>query len=304
MMNLDKKKLVFSIVVLLIIAFIGIYGFMLFGEDSKDTETLEQPGVPLLEENQKDYDSRKEAVDNVKESRPNIAPSIYDEKLIDEDGTYDPYLEEKDKIKLMDSILANGPEPEDYDLESFNSILEKDTLETSLGLVVQKEPVLNIGHGHRSFFLVSQQKEVQKSTTEMLLIRAEVNGDQVVQKDQRLELRLAEDYVHEKDTLTKNSIVYAICNFKANRLLLTIYPTGNLKIGFKAYDVADGQEGIYIENSFRSQATTEVIDDLIQDINISGVPQVSGLKSIFQRSNRNIKVKVLHQYQLYLKPVL
>jgi len=28
------------------------------------------------------------------------------------------------------------------------------------------------------------------------------------------------------------------------------------------------------------------------------------LKSIFQRDNRNIKVKVLHQHQLILKPAL
>ncbi|WP_300439071.1 conjugative transposon protein TraM [Christiangramia sp.] len=304
MMNLDKKKFVFGIVVLLIITFIGIYGFMLFSEDSEETETLEQPKVPLLEESQKDYESRKEAVDNLKETRSGIAPSIYDEKLIDKDGLYDPYLEEKEKIKLMDSILASGPEPEDYHLESFKSILEKDTVKTPLVVISPKDPVFSIGHGHRSFFLASQQKNVQQSPTGKLLIRAEVNGNQVVRKDQRLELRFTEDFIHESDTLTKNSIIYANCSFKANRLLLNIHPTEDLKTALKAYDISDGQEGIYIENSFRSQATTEVIDDLIQDINISGVPQVSGLKSIFQRSNRNVKVKVLHQYQLYLKPVL
>lgn len=305
-MNLDKKKLIFGIVVLLIITFIAIYGFMLFGEDSKEGELVEQPKVPLLEEKQKDYDSRKEAVDNLKETRSSIVPSIYEDKLIDEDGNYDPYLKEKEKIKLMDSILASGPEPEDYDLESIINIQgdSSETLEKSEVLVPEEVSEISIGHGHQAFFNILKEKVISQSATESIMIKAQVNGDQVVQKDQRLELRLTENFIHGKDTLPRNSIIYARCSFRANRLLLNIQPAGKLKTGLKAYDVGDGQEGVYIENSFRSQAATEVIDDLIQDINISGVPQVSGLKSIFQRSNRNVKVKVLNQYQLNLKPTL
>ena len=72
----------------------------------------------------------------------------------------------------------------------------------------------------------------------------------------------------------------------------------------KAYDNADGLEGIYIRNSFRGDVFNEVLGDVIEDINIPGVPQVSGVKKVFQRNNRNIKVTVNNNYKLILKPKL
>ncbi|MGB5609432.1 conjugative transposon protein TraM, partial [Eudoraea sp.] len=42
-------------------------------------------------------------------------------------------------------------------------------------------------------------------------------------------------------------------------------------------------------------------DDVIEDINIPGVPQISGVKKVFQRNNRNVKVTVNNNYKLILK---
>ena len=72
-------------------------------------------------------------------------------------------------------------------------------------------------------------------------------------------------------------------------------------VQLKAYDLQDGSEGIYVENNLRADATREVIDDLVQDINIAGVPQVNGIKKVFQRDNHNIKVTVTNTYKLILK---
>ncbi len=72
-------------------------------------------------------------------------------------------------------------------------------------------------------------------------------------------------------------------------------------INLGAYDLQDGSEGIYIENSFRAEAGREVVGDAIDDINIGGVPQVRGIKSLFQRDNRQVKVTVMDNYQLILK---
>jgi hypothetical protein len=41
---------------------------------------------------------------------------------------------------------------------------------------------------------------------------------------------------------------------------------------------------------------------MVDDINIAGMPQVSGFKNIFQRNNRNVKVTILNNYQVLLKP--
>ena len=70
----------------------------------------------------------------------------------------------------------------------------------------------------------------------------------------------------------------------------------------KAFDLLDGSEGIYVQNNFRSEATTEVLDDVISDINIPTVPQVGGITKVLRRSNRNVKVTVLNNYRLILKP--
>lgn len=305
-MKIDKKKLVFGSMVIVVLAFIVIYGFMVFGEDTESQNQLDQTTVPLLEEDQKEYKTRMEAVDNLQEKKPSNAPSMYDEALMDDEGNYDPYLPEKEKMELMDSILASGPDIEDYDLKIIQDPSEKiiDSILPSLRLSKPLE-IKSIGNGHTAFFVNTfsqHSKSIINSNHQT--IYALVNGDQVVRKDERLELRLSQDIFIDGDSLPKNTILYGSCSFKSNRLLVTIYPTTSLNTPLKAFDISDGQEGIYIENSFRSQATTEVIDDVIQDINISGVPQVSGLKNIFQRSNRNVKVQVLNQYQLILKPTL
>lgn len=304
-MKIAKKKLVFLGIVIVILIFIIIYGWMAFGETAENGNQLEQTTVPVLEDNQKEYKTRMEAVDNLKEKKPSNAPSMYAEDFIDNEGNYDPYLPEKDKMKLMDSILASGPDLDDYGLNIIQDTSEK-TIDSMLPdlSVLKAIELASIGNGHTGFF--SDVPSVNKVSIIPVntAIYAMVNGDQVVRKNERLELRLAQDVSVAGDTLQKNTILYADCNFKSNRLLLTIFPIGKLKTSLKAFDISDGQQGIYIENSFRSQATTEVLDDVIQDINISGVPQVSGLKGIFQRNNRSVKVKVLNQYQLILKPSL
>ena len=43
---------------------------------------------------------------------------------------------------------------------------------------------------------------------------------------------------------------------------------------------------------------------VIGDINIPSVPQVGGLTQVFRRSNRRVKVTVLNNYRLILKPKL
>ena len=63
-----------------------------------------------------------------------------------------------------------------------------------------------------------------------------------------------------------------------------------------------GSEGIYVENSFRAEARQEVISDIVDDINIAGVPQLSGIKKIFQRNNKNVKVTIANNFKLILKP--
>ena len=79
------------------------------GEDS-DENTLQQTLVPELEEDQKEYDSKLDAINDLKEVRESTAPSIYDEKLLDSTGLYNPDLPEqkKQRVSWIASIRPTG----------------------------------------------------------------------------------------------------------------------------------------------------------------------------------------------------
>ena len=86
--------------------------------------------------------------------------------------------------------------------------------------------------------------------------------------------------------------------------MIEIENINQVPVKLKAFDLQDGSEGIYVENNFRAEATQEVVDDIVGDINISGVPQVSGIQKIFRKNQRAVKVTVTNNYKLILKPTL
>ena len=115
-------------------------------------------------------------------------------------------------------------------------------------------------------------------------------------------MRLLQDARINNKMIPKNTLVYGFIKFKPNRAIISIEHINHEPLKLKAHDLQDGSEGIYIENSFRAEAMSQVIGDLVEDINITGVPQVGGIKKIFQRNHRNAKVTVTDGYTLILKP--
>ena len=107
-MKLEKNKIVFAVVILGIIIFMSIYAITVFGGDDSPTIENNQIPVPKLEDGQKEYDSKLDALNDLKEVRQTNAPSIYDERLLDSTGVYDPDLLEKEKMRIVDSIYQNG----------------------------------------------------------------------------------------------------------------------------------------------------------------------------------------------------
>ena len=100
----------------------------------------------------------------------------------------------------------------------------------------------------------------------------------------------------------KYKTLFGTVRFRPNRTLLRITQIDHVPLEWEAYDLQDGLAGLYLEDSIREEATQEVMDDMIQDINIAGLPQVRGLKSVFQRRQRRQKVTVLDGHQMLLKP--
>lgn len=309
-MKIEKNKIVFATVIICVVLFIGSYSVIMLGEDEEPTIESNQIPVPELEGGQKEYESKLEAIDDLKEVRQTNAPSIYDESLLDSTGVYDPDLLDKEKMRVVDSIYNEGRIS--YSDRSFrtsetktqpttiqnDSILEVDEKENT---ITSKE----LGLEHQLFFAsnpISNESSTIENTDKAIYVR--VDGTQTVQTNFRLQMRLTKDALIQNVMIPKNASIYGFVSFKPNRTIINIENINHRPVKLKAFDLQDGSEGIYVENSFRAEATNEVVGDIVDDINIVGVPQVSGIKKIFQRNNRTVKVTVTDNYRLILKLTL
>lgn len=309
-MKIEKNKIVFAAVLAVIFLFLISYSIMVMGDDESGNENLKETSVPKLEEDQKEYDSKLDAINDLKEVRETNAPSIYDEKLIDSLGFYDADLPEKEKDRIVDSIYSAGKIR--YSEKSYRNIGVKKAV-TKVAKVVdsaelkaeQKIDAKEMGLEHQLFFASDpQESAVSVSGTTDAVIYAVVDGDQVVKTNSRLRMRLTKATTINSKRIPKNTPIYGFISFGPNRVLIEIENIKHHPTKLKAFDLQDGREGVYVENNFRAQVSTEVIGDMVDDINIAGVPQISGFKKIFQRNNRNVKVTVLNNYKLILKPKL
>ncbi|MCK0145285.1 conjugative transposon protein TraM [Arenibacter sp. F26102] len=309
-MKIEKNKIVFAAVLAVIFLFLISYSVLVMGDDESENENLEQTLVPDLEENQKEYNSKLDAINDLKEVRENNAPSIYDEKLIDSLGYYNPDLPELEKERIVDSIYAAGKIK--YSKSSYQNLGERKTAPKKVQEIdsaeikrEQKIEAKELGLEHQLFFAASPKpNEISIIRNTDATIYAVADGDQVVQANSRLRMRLTNTATINGKVVPNNTPVFGFISFQPNRALIEIENINHHPTKLKAFDVQDGSEGIYVENSFREEVGTEVLNDIIQDINIPSVPQVSGVTKVLRRKNRNVKVTVLNNYKLILKPKL
>jgi len=309
-MKIEKNKIVFVAVLAVIFIFLISCALMIMGNDNTESENLKQTLIPDLEENQKQYDSKLDAINDLKEVQETNAPSIYDEKLMDSLGYYDPDFPEREKERIVDSIYSAGKiKYSDLGYQNIGSrktaakkVQEVDSSEIRLE---QKIEAKELGLEHQLFFAASPRPNdisILEKTDET--IYAVVDGDQVVKASSRLRMRLTKSAMVNNKLVPKNTLVFGFISFQPNRALIEIENIKHHPTKLKAFDLQDGSEGINVENNFRAEITTEVLDDVIGDINIPSVPEVGGITKILKRKNRSIKVNVLNNYKLILKPKL
>ena len=310
-MRIEKNKIVFSFMLACILLFIGGYALLVLEEDQEPTLENNQVPIPELKDDQKEYDSKLDALNDLKEVRQTNAPSIYDERLLDSTGLYDPDLLDKEKMRIVDSIYQQGQiEYSDRKYENLNmnneatkstQVVPKD----STAFIEEKEKDVaakELGLEHQLFFashpIENDDMNVLKTDT---FIYVRVDGTQTVKNNYRLQMRLNKAANISGEHYCKNTLIYGFVSFKPNRTIIDIEQINHQPIKLKAHDYQDGSEGIYIENSFRAEITNEVFGDMVEDINIPGVPQVRGIKNVFRRNQRNVKVTVLDNYKLILR---
>lgn len=310
LMKIEKNKIVFIAVLAIVFIFLISYSVMVMGDGENENSNLEQTLIPDLEENQKEYDSKLDALNDLKEVRENNAPSIYDEKLIDSLGYYDPDLPERERKRIVDSIYNAGKiQYSDKKYQNFGQKkvekkqpIEIDSSERIRELKIQAK---ELGLEHQLFFAAAPKPSefsiVGNTDTTIYVV---IDGDQIVKANTRLRMRLTKAATINSKPMPKNTLVFGFISFQPNRALIEIENINHHPTKLKAFDLQDGSEGIYVENNFRAEATNEVLDDIIGDINIPTVPQIGGITKVLRRSNRNVKVTVLNNYKLILKPKL
>ncbi|HUH26604.1 conjugative transposon protein TraM [Gelidibacter sp.] len=307
-MKIEKNKIVFATLLTVIFIFLISYSLMVMGEDGSEGQNLEHTLVPPLEENQKQYKSKLDAINDLKEVRETNAPSIYDEKLIDSLGFYDRDLPDREKERIVDSIYAAGKIK--YSERYYQNLGDKKPTIIKVHEIdsteikrEQKIEAKELGLEHQLFFAASPKPyeiSVIENTDEIIYVI--VDGNQIVKTNSRLRMRLSKTAKINNKTIEKNTPIYGLISFQPNRAIIKIENINHNPTSLKAFDLQDGSEGIYVENNFRAEATHEVMDDIIGDINIPSVPQIGGITKVLKRNNRSVKVTVLNNYKLILKP--
>ena len=307
-MKIEKNKIVFAAVLAVIVLFLVCYGISLSMEDESE-EQLTQTEIPILEQEQLEYESKIDALNDLKKVKPQTAPSIYDENLLDSLGYYDPEYAEKEKQRVVDSIYRANK-------KLYNAQESKTSIKTSNQKAIpaeqspevqqQERQVIHqeLGLEHQLFFAAATSTSLKATALDPEnedVVQAVVDGDQVVKANTRIQLRLVEAITIKGTRIPKNTKVFGTISFQPNRALIKIEQINHHPVVLEAFDLQDGLEGIYVENNFRAQATREVMDDVLQDINIPSLPQVSGISQLLRRDNRNVKVTVLNNYRMLLK---
>lgn len=309
-MKIEKNKIVVASIIAITIIFLISYTIMITGDDQNEDKNLKQTLVPELREDPPSYDSKLDAINDLKEVKETNVPSIYDEKLMDSLGYYDAELPDKEKQHIIDSIYFLGErrsaEVSAVAARSKKSIPSKvQRTDTSAIREEVKIQAKEMGLEHQLFFASNpKSNNIAASETTDSEILAVVDGTQVVRANSRLRLRLDQDATICNKPVPKNTPVFGFVSFQPNRVLIEIENLKHQPTALKAFDLQDGSEGIYVENNFREEATTEVLDDLLGEINIPSVPQVNGVGKLLKTKNRNVKVTVLNNYKLILKPGL
>lgn len=301
-MKQQKNKTVFVLVLVCMVLFITIYSIITLGKDKKTELKPDRIPMPDLEGGTVEYESKMEALDAIKEEREPTAPQLYPDHLVDEKGYFNPDYMEYEKHRIIDSVyqskrfvdvsqlqIEETPVSKDSEPEK-----EKEKTEELKKPISTQELALN----HQLFF--ASKPILSKDVGDMKLL-AYVDGDQILREGHRLAMRLEADVEINGRTLARGTRVYGFVKIRPNRVTVEIDRVDDLHMKLQAHDLQDGQAGIYVGNHLKGEIVQTSMDETLGGVNFPGLPQLGGIKRIFQRDRRAIKVEVSNKYQIMLK---
>ncbi|MEO2052045.1 MAG: conjugative transposon protein TraM [Allomuricauda sp.] len=308
-MKQQKNKIVFVLVMVCVVLFITVYALVTFGKDKKTELEPDRIPMPDLEGSTVEYESKMEALEAIKEEREITAPQLYPEQMVGGKGYFNPDYMEYEKQRIIDSVyqsksfVENASQLEMEEPPRLNgkvAVVENEYVGELENSVSSQELALN----HQLFFASKPLSSKDIGVGNKVSLLAYVDGDQTLREGHRLAMRLAESVQIDGTTLSRGTRVYGFVKLRPNRVMVEIAQVGDFQLKLQTYDLQDGQVGIYVENHLKGEIVQTSVDETFSEVNLPGLPQFGGIKRIFQRDRRAIKVEVTDQYQIILKSEL
>ncbi|MFD2101287.1 conjugative transposon protein TraM [Flagellimonas iocasae] len=302
-MKTQKNKIVFVLVMVCVVLFITVYALVTFGKDKKTELNPDRIPMPDLDGNTVEYESRMDALDAITKEREVTPPQLYPDHMVDDKGYFNPDYMEYEKQRIIDSVYqskrfvnnARRLQIVDEPVSKYSEPEEqKENIEELKKPVSPQEFALN----HQLFF--SSKPVLSKDVDDMKLL-AYVDGDQTLREGHRLAMRLEEAVKIGGTILSRGTRVYGFAKLRPNRVMVEIDQVGDFHMKFQVHDLQDREAGIYVENHLKGEIVQTSVDETLSEVNLPGLPQFRGIKHIFQRDRRAIKVQVPDKYQIILK---
>lgn len=151
----------------------------------------------------------------------------------------------------------------------------------------------------------SQKEKITKPTTIQqsdAFIYAVIKGDQFgLKNNDRVTLMLSKNTVINGKTYLKNTVIYAQATFQGSRVNLIVRNINQIPINLKAYDAEDGDLGLHVNQSLIAETSSEVVSDVTDDVDVSGVPLGGTIKKLFKKKQQIPKIDLLNNQKLILK---
>lgn len=299
-----KNKIVFVLVMASVVLFITVYALLTFGRDKEPPLGTDQIPLPDIGDAPTAYGSKMEALEAIKADREIIAPPIYPDHMVDEKGYFNPDYMEYEKQRIIDSMYQVGKHPPEVHSRSVPTPNDPKPAHHGSMDIDSPPPPMTIDSGalgleHQLFF-ASNPLPNNASLPSMVPVR--VNGGQTIRDGYRLELLLASDLTINGIRVPEYTAVYGFVKIRANRVLVEVSHLGKLPVALKGHDLQDGREGLYVEHHLGGAVVDQGLDESLGEVNIPGIPQLRGIRNIFRRDHRTIKVTIPANYQFILKP--
>lgn len=151
----------------------------------------------------------------------------------------------------------------------------------------------------------SSSQNEDKTQEKTQFVQAVIHGQQEVSQGATVKLRTVSSATIDGNKIPVNSYIYGIASITEERVTITINALSLsdqiIPVRYSVYD-KDGIEGIYIPGLTQHEATTEAVDQAINEAQKLNVPYLSSIPiNIIRKKNNELSAILTDGYRVILK---